>query len=549
MRPSFNLVDQPWILCLVRPGRMREFGLEDTLIRSHELKEIVHESPLVVASLHRLLLALLHRIFGPPNMDAWVDLWNQGAWDAVAIHDYFHQWRDRFDLFHPEYPFYQTSKVVKESKNGVKEVKTSPVQRLAQQLTGGNNKLLFDHSVDQRPVSWSPAEAARYLIAEQNFALGGGVSYPFNLCDGPATKGLNVLALGFDLFQTLALNLIPYNDRSPMPNSAEDKPAWEYEKRPGPQKNGSKANGYLDFLTWQSRQIQLLPSQDNRISDCRYQQCYRLHDSFDRDPFKAYLVDKNGTRPYPLSLSRVLWRDSSALFQEMKQRGIRPPYLFYHLANVQQCANKGRIKAQSKYRFQVFGMASEGKAANIVMWRREVFPLPLAYLTDPGLLSTLNDTLAAAENIGRELEARAWWFAAHTLYPGSAGPGWKPGKSHSQEISRLRSALRPTQDFWAMLENPFRRLLVELADAWAVREDDEESKLEDVLARWAQTLRGAAFKSFEVMVRPFQGTGRGLKAIARAEVGFGGKLERIIREHGLLEPDEDEEEEYGQIAS
>lgn len=548
MRPSFNLVDQPWIPCLVSPGQTQELGLEDTLIRAHELKEIVHESPLVVASLHRLLLALLHRVFGPPNMEAWADLWNQGAWDTVAVQDYFRQWRDRFDLFHPEYPFYQTSKVGKVSKNGVEEVKASPVQRLAQQLTGGNNKLLFDHTVDQTPVSWSPAEAARYLIAEQNFALGGGVSYPFNLCDGPSTKGLNVLALGFDLFQTLALNLIPYNERSPIPNSTEDKPAWEYGNRPGPQKNGSKVNGYLDFLTWQSRQIQLLPKQDNRIRDCRYQQCYRLHESFNHDPFKAYLVDKSGIRPYHLSSYRAVWRDSSTLFQEMKQTGIRPPYLFYHLANIRQRAKMGRIKAHSKYRFQVFGMASEGKAANIVMWRREVFPLPLDYLTDPGLLSALHDILVATENIAKELEARAWWFSAHTLYPGSVGPGWKPGKIQSQEINRFRSALQPTQDYWAMLENPFRRLLVELADAWAIREDDEERKLEDVLADWAQTLRGAAFKSFEVMIRPFQGTGRGLKAIARAEVGFGGKLDRIVREHGLLEPDEDEEEEDGQVA-
>lgn len=61
--PEFNLVDQSWIPCLLRDGgKPQELSLRDTLIGAHEIRELCDDSPLVTVSLHRLLLAVLHRV-------------------------------------------------------------------------------------------------------------------------------------------------------------------------------------------------------------------------------------------------------------------------------------------------------------------------------------------------------------------------------------------------------------------------------------------------------------------------------------------------------
>src|SRR4051794_14370177 len=106
--PSFNLVDEPWIPCLLVGGEARELSLVNTLLRSTEIREVFDPSPLVTVALHRLLLAVLHRSFGPDNLAAWAELWRHGEWDRAALETYLGQWRERFDLFGAEWPFYQT---------------------------------------------------------------------------------------------------------------------------------------------------------------------------------------------------------------------------------------------------------------------------------------------------------------------------------------------------------------------------------------------------------------------------------------------------------
>ena len=96
MPVSFNLVDKPWLPVVWLDGTAGEVGLRDALVRAHEIRELVDGSPLVTVSLHRLLLAILHRNFGPTSFEAWKALWRQGRWDAEKLDSYFTQWRHRF---------------------------------------------------------------------------------------------------------------------------------------------------------------------------------------------------------------------------------------------------------------------------------------------------------------------------------------------------------------------------------------------------------------------------------------------------------------------
>ena len=112
---SFNLVDEKWIPCIWKnDGKQDELSLLETLTRAHEIHEVFDPSPLVTASLHRFLLAILHRNFGPASADEWTAIWQAGRFDEKVLRDYFHKWHGRFDLSDKEHPFYQFADLDKE---------------------------------------------------------------------------------------------------------------------------------------------------------------------------------------------------------------------------------------------------------------------------------------------------------------------------------------------------------------------------------------------------------------------------------------------------
>src|SRR5579872_7102886 len=105
---SFNLLSEPWIPCAWLDGGMTSLGIRETLANAHAIREIVDQSPLVTASLHRLLLAIVHRtIQGPANTRDWASLWSSRAFHIPAFDRYFATCRARFDLFDGAHPFYQ----------------------------------------------------------------------------------------------------------------------------------------------------------------------------------------------------------------------------------------------------------------------------------------------------------------------------------------------------------------------------------------------------------------------------------------------------------
>src|SRR3546814_6747629 len=66
----FNLIDEPWIPIRFPDGTGAELGSKDTLLRAKEIAVIEDASPLVVAALHRFLLAVLYRALeGPTDLD------------------------------------------------------------------------------------------------------------------------------------------------------------------------------------------------------------------------------------------------------------------------------------------------------------------------------------------------------------------------------------------------------------------------------------------------------------------------------------------------
>ena len=175
MQSMFNLVEEPWVPCAMEDGSSTLLGLRDALVDAHRVRGLFDMSPVVTIALHRLLLAVLHRNFGPESWEAWRDLWQagKGRWDAAVLDSYFATWRERFYLFDEAHPFYQSKEppFSRTDKNGKEKSCRTGVSKIAQELDMGAT--LFDHTVEEPPPTIPPARAARYLVAIHAFHVGG----------------------------------------------------------------------------------------------------------------------------------------------------------------------------------------------------------------------------------------------------------------------------------------------------------------------------------------------------------------------------------------
>lgn len=532
--PSFNLVDRPWLPCVTPDGAGVELSLRDALLRAHEHRELFDPSPLVTVALHRLLLAVLHRAYnGPEGIEEWSEIWQKRRFDPEVITGYLDdaEVQPRFDLFDAERPFYQVPFI----PDLAEPAKWSPISRLVQEAATGNNATLFDHRLDAEPRPVAPPEAARYLVAMQAFAVGGGVSKPFNFGHGPSTRGFTLLALGASLFETLTLNLVVYNDLRPIPLGARpDLPAWEQHERLVPRNEGSPPAGYLDYLTWQSRQIHLIPRPDLTVGWCQFRQQLKLPPDAPIDPFKSYLIDpKTGRSAQSFRRERALWRDSAALLAQTQATrsggAYQRPELIEWLAEIEEAHLSGLVDINPLLRLAALGISTEqGKAASVILWRREELPLPLTLLALPEVGIKLAEALRAAESAGRLLNQSARALAELLLAPMSDD---KDGRKADPDQARaLAHALAPGQRYWPRLDTPFAKLITALpTDRTPLPDDPTEFRYGvGALPDWANAVRAAASQAFDETVSGLDTSARSLKAVASVRGRFRGGLNKVL---------------------
>lgn len=499
---SFNLVDEPFIPCVLPDGTSAELGLRETLQRAPDIREVRDASPLVTAALHRLLLAILHRNFGPANLKAWKRLWQAGRFDPGPLADYWQRCRGRFDLFDSTQPFYQTA--------GFRTKEPSSVSRLFHELASGNNATLFDHTLDDNPPALTPAVAARLVIAHQSFAIGGGKSETGYTSHAPLIQGAVVFPQGDTLFETLLLNLIAYNADEPFP-AKNDTPVWERGAE-SPTQGPPAPAGYLDYLTWQSRTLALQPESDEGRTVVRrvfYAQGRKLDAPNLTDPAMAYRKDENlGWRAIRLSDHRELWRDSGALFQLTGNGQGKRPDCFNWLARL---VADGALLSSQRYDFAVYGLCSD--KAKVNFWRADRMPLPLAYLNDAELVSHLQQALQQAEDVGKALREAVWRAASLALAPTT-------GKADKDRVSDLVESLAPGRLYWSRLEVPFRQFMVRLASSGEAADAEVARWVCEVLAREARA-------AFEGTVGRMDHSARVLRAVTGGRFRLGAGLNTI----------------------
>lgn len=446
MNPSFNLVDQPWLPCIDRNGCLVHLNLRDALCEAGDFQGIAGTSPLMTAALYRMLLTILHRVFGPSGPSSWYALWKKGRWDAGMVEQYLQTWRGRFDLFDPQRPFYQQADP---------RVKPKSVASIIHEAASGNNATLFDHTTDGAAPVLTPAQAARFLITAQSFSLAGLSGLPEKFTDSACSRGAIFVVEGDNLFETLALNLVRYSATTPIPSRPEDRPAWEMDDPFTPAR--STPFGYLDYLTWQSRRVLLIPegtSGSVTISQMTIAPGLKL-DASVLDPMKHYRIDKDrGPLPLRFNEEKSLWRDSTAMF-ELQSADKHVPQVLHWLADL---IADDLLPRSYQYRILSLGMAND--QAKVEFFRTERIPLPLVYLDDPLLVDTLRDALKLAEAAGAQLWGATRKMAALLLSPeADSSEGRQPG---GDDVNRMVQHWGMEKRYWSALENPFSRLIVAL---------------------------------------------------------------------------------------
>ncbi len=510
MTHSFNLIDEvPFVPCLLPDGSRTELGLRDVLARAHELREIRDDSPIVTITLHRLLLAILHRSFGPEDMDQWRTIWEAGQFDMDTLKKYFKQWHERFYLFHPKWPFYQ-------SVGGTKG--PLPTMTLYEELAGGNNPTLFDHSTEEDDSGIIPAMAVRGLIARQAFALGLGVSPTWSVGDrdiktghrkdGPITRGILLLVRGDNLFQTLTLNLSPPEE----PGTLDDRPVWEHDT-PDDLMDQPVPAGRLDLYTFQCRRIRLEPpDEDGLIHRVHFAQGRVIADD-QFDPMKAYRRDEErGWCIIGLKEERALWRDSATLFQLAHHRGRQNRRPVPSVEWIAEAALNGVVIPGARFRLEAAGVGTQaGKATSVSLWRQEQLPLPVDYLHDAALLSNLQAALSTAENVARSLRDAVWQCVRQFLHPLKTD---KLSKQQSQEVSAMVESLAPLRHYWPRLETPFLNLLQTLPAPPDASTEEDQAHRRVRLGHWFyEILRPTARQAYDTTAGRMDNTARALRAV------------------------------------
>lgn len=478
----FNLIAEKWIPVRFLDGGRGELGIEDTLLQAKAIAAIEDQSPLVVAGLHRFLLAVLYRALeGPTDIDEAKKLFRNGL-PKERITAYLKKWRDRFWLFDDKYPFGQNPHVSKDE--------IEPWTKLTVEFNATSNKVLFDHTDTNRPGSREPKECARWLITTMGFSIAGGRGY----YPSPSPNAMLCIPLGSTLHDTLCYALVPYPNREVR---IADSALWERNPERLPFARPKRTSmGYADLYSWQPRLIFLEELPSSNVASVRFVAGLGFDNpSKQPDPMQPYKVDKeHGKLPVQFRTDRGTWRDFDSLLPD--EAGLVPQTIQHAL----------RLAGQNPAAFPktvfVLGLRYTPPNANVDFWRMEQFILPVGIGTNRTIRHDIKTLLVWAEESQKALWIASKNFARDVLSRGDRPPDKKDIQSIVQQM--------PIHSwYWSVLEARFHEMLPEYK---LNREPDE------VLYQWLKSVRDAVAQSWEQhRIAVSMGDAWAIRALVKAE--------------------------------
>ena len=451
------------------------------------VREIQADNPPTTLAIHRFLLAILHRAYrGPKNVDHWEEIQFDNGKRAIA---YLEQWRDRFDLFHPEQPFMQDAEIPEESAGDV---------YLAHVLHGNNTSTVFCHEHEWSDSSLSIPEAARLVLRLHNFDTGGrktGATESAAVL--PMMDAANVLVRGHNLCETLLLNLIQYDGvEKPCVSRGDDLPIWERQSQKPKERIPV---GYVDYLTYQWRRVKVF-AQGNRVVRVALHPGDRIPKSLSTSQWEcgiAYSKNKNGLMPVRLNQSRSLWRDSAVFLQSSDKTSSCPRILEW----VATLKAEEDLLGSNVY-LQILGLNVDN--AKPLGWTSQQFAAQLIYLTNKALWQTLSRAISIAEDhqqVFRAFKGSPYHALAEIL--------------KNNDTAGFAATLDGESRYWAILDRKFQELL----QALPMDKTNDGNGItygSVVLPNWTKTVQDAAREAFTdsiVSIRNYEARAKALRAL------------------------------------
>jgi CRISPR system Cascade subunit CasA len=492
---SFNLLQEPWIPVVNDNWKYQELSLLDFFRTWQNLREIQADNPPTTLAIYRLLLAIMHSAYqGPKNIDHWEEIQLDDGKKAI---EYLEKWHDRFDIFHPEYPFMQDLALT--------EDKAVPIYAIHTMSTS----TVFSHEHEFSGYAISLPEAARLLVRLQSVDITSlRAFYPKqtsgnrSAVNTPTINNANVLIVGRNLKSTLMMNLMQYdvghdlatNKPAPLMRGTKDLPSWEVSYAGKP--TSSIPNAYISYLTYPWRRLNLFRSGDlvDRIA-------ITMGNSIDQsfEQWECGLAFKDG-KPIRISPKRQLWRNSHSFLRSADKES-RPQI-------VEWVANLAAEELVDKLiNLQIFGMCAD--KAKPLAWSVESFAVSTIYIQDKNLSQRLKDAVDFAEEhreIFRYGGGSPYHALAKIFNPNASA------KKLLEESEKLMKSLDGESRYWSTLDPIFLDLLKELPK--------DKEQIQEKLSAWKKSVQKAASNAFTDSIESI----RNYEARAKALQALGWKL-------------------------
>ena len=363
---EFNLLDEPWIRVMKPDCSVEEVSLTDALLHAHEYEDLAGELPTQDIAVLRVLLAVLHTIFGRVDIDGdpdpidednalerWGELWDLGAFPEKPVQDYLNQWHERFWLFHPERPFFQ----VPEANIG----SYYSSKKLNGEISESSNKeRIFSSQTGFEKENLSFGEAARWLIHLMAF---DDASVKTNTGTGTGWLGKLglIVAQGNNLFETLLLNLTFLKNGNK--EWEKNKPVWEMENcKPIDKCEIPMPDNLAELYTIQSRRILLKREKNYVIGFYSMGGDYFSEANSVNEQMTLWKKQKNakgeivGIIPFRHDLSKQIWRNFSLIASEKESS--QTPGIVLWISNL---IDEGLFKKNEKFRFRFASIKYDSK--------------------------------------------------------------------------------------------------------------------------------------------------------------------------------------------
>lgn len=536
---TFRLDEQPWIPVVDLRGKEREVSLSGVFNDANDIASI-SGSPLEVAAILRLLLAIAHNVRTPCDLREWKLIWEDRNNFLKDCAKFVYKHAQRWDLFHGDRPFLQDRRLAGGTIDG-KECRPATVEPVEPTFLNrgkvGTDPFVWHPS--GADVALPPAQAARALLVTHAFAVGGtGTPNPLipkdksghddkysksSLLAHSVVAFLNALPLD----QLLVLNLLCGVD----PGT----PGWHFN--PVSSRNAVPCTGIADRYSRPAQAILLCPDDDGLVRravvtigpafETAEPGTSKPGDVFD-DPMVPHVKERDRYKPLRLHRGWALWRSAHVLLANKDK-----PLLL--VDQLQRLVRRDFVPPQG-IGLRIVGIGGEPGKVKHFLWRDEVLPFGIGILQDDERLAIVARAVHSAQKQCNRLRDKLRAFAENYLglSAEAANTGEKNHATETEEMATDLSGYGKKRERAEMV----RAFLGELvgyekqkrgkdtvtvplfSDFWAeVAPMGERIACDDFdEAKWAEMLKNAADKAYRKAIDRLPPDARRFRAeFARAE--------------------------------